>query len=221
MNRNSRAAIDRQDIAAGILIGIAFAIVKFFALTSPDTGAGSAVANTPFILTIAYIIHRARREPEMLDTWGITTPLTKWAIAVFFMLLAFGVGLLAAAGLALGDDLALNTRNFFGMFNYIVGAFPQQFFMCSVGLASLATLPALQGHWRLPVVVGILFGLAHFWAPVKIPGSSIPIQVIVTIPLGFFAAYYFLRFRNILPLTLLHAILFILHTQWVAPHLDG
>jgi hypothetical protein len=38
-------------------------------------------------------------------------------------------------------------------------------------------------------------------------------------PAGFLAACYFLKFRNILPLTAIHAIAFVLLSNWVDKHL--
>ena len=70
-------------------------------------------------------------------------------------------------------------------------------------------LPYLRGQWRLPLLLGVLFCLAHL----PMPGQclwEIPLQVLATFPLGFVAAYYFLRFRTILPLVALHAIGFVL-----------
>jgi len=72
-----------------------------------------------------------------------------------------------------------------------------------------------QGNWRLPIVIGLFFALAHFWTPFHIPGTRIPLQVIGTFPAGFLAAWYFLRFRNILPLTLSHVIFYVLLHNWV------
>lgn len=83
------------------------------------------------------------------------------------------------------------------------------------GVHYLAHLPVLRGSWRLPLVVGMCFGVAHFWAPVHLPGSAIPLQVVATPPMGFFAAWYFLRFGNILPLTIFHAVAYVLYSQWV------
>jgi hypothetical protein len=123
--------------------------------------------------------------------------------------------LLGVTGRMLGNELDFEPSYVFRMIDYIVGAFPQQFFLCSVGLASLATLPALRGMWRLPLVVGLCFGIAHLWSPVRFPGLIIPPVAVATTPMGFFAAWYFLRFRNILPLTAFHAIAFVLYSRWV------
>ena len=207
--------IDRQDVVAGLAIGVCYAIVKTLAMKVPEWHAGASAANVPCILTVAYIVWRARREPAKLDAWGLTTPITGLAVLAMALLLGAAAALLAVAGHMLGGKTGFEADYVFRMIDYVVGAFPQQFFLCSVGLASLATLPALRGQWRLPLAVGLCFGAAHFWAPVHFPGSAIPLQVIGTAPMGFFAAWYFLRFRSILPLTAFHAIAYVLYTRWV------
>jgi len=105
------------------------------------------------------------------------------------------------------------------MVEYIVGAFPQQFFMCSVGLVFLTKFRAFRGTWRIPLAVGLVFSLAHFWTPARIPGTIIPIQMVLVFPVGFVAAFYFLKFRTILPLTAAHAIAYVLLHNWVEMHL--
>jgi membrane protease YdiL (CAAX protease family) len=73
--------------------------------------------------------------------------------------------------------------------------------------------------WRIPLAVGLVFSLAHFWTPARIPGTIIPIQMVLVFPAGFFCAFYFLKFRNILPLTAIHAIAYVLLHNWVEVHL--
>jgi hypothetical protein len=165
------------------------------------------------------VVARGRREPAKLDEWGITTPLTVPAILVALALLAVAVASQYISGVALAGRVVFEPWLPSHMLDYILGAFPQQFFLCSVGLVNLAKLPAFRGAWRLPLAVAFVFGLAHWWTPARIPGTIIPVQMIVTVPLGFLAAAYFLRFRNILPLTAMHAILFPLWYNWVEVHL--
>lgn len=209
------ARIDWRDVLAGLAIGFLYAIVKALELKVPAWRVGVSSANVPCILTVAYIIWRARREPAKLDAWGLTTPITGMAVLVMTLFLVLTAVALAVAGRLLGGEILFEASYVFRMIDYIVGAFPQQFFLCSVGLATLSTVPALRGPWRLPLMVGLCFGVAHFWSPVHLPGSVIPLQVAATAPMGFFAAWYFLRFRNILPLTAFHAINFVLFTRWV------
>ena len=101
------------------------------------------------------------------------------------------------------------------MIDYVVAAFPQQFFMCSVGLVSLAKLRVFRGKWRLPLAVGLIFSLAHWWTPARIPGTAIPLQMVLTLPAGLGCAFYFLEFRAVLPLTAMHAIVYVLLHNWV------
>jgi uncharacterized membrane protein len=164
---------------------------------------------------VAYIIARGRQEPGKLDTWALTSPISGAAILIMAAFTGVTAALLATTALMLGGDLNLKPEYAFRMAEYVIGAFPQQYFLCSVGVATLATLPVLSGPWRLPFTVGICFGLAHFWVPVHFTGTLIPLQVMATAPMGFFGAWYFLRFRNILPLTIFHAISYVLYSQWV------
>ena len=210
-----RDSIDWRDIKAGLVVGLLYAILLVLKMKAPEWRVGVSAANAPFIFTVAYIIWRGRREPGKLDTWGLTTPITGAAVLVMAVFLGMTAALLGTSRLMLGGKLDFEPHYVFRMVDYIVGAFPQQFFLCSVGLASLATVPVLRGSWRLPLAIGICFGVAHFWTPVHLPGSVIPLQVVVTAPMGFFAAWYFLRFRNILPLTMFHAIAYVLYSQWV------
>jgi hypothetical protein len=215
----AESRIDWRDLRYGIFVGVVFVIVKIAVRTMPEWNLGGTDAALAFLLTAGYIVYRARRAPEKLDTWGITAPLSKEAIAVAIGLLALVILGLAITGLAIAGHLRFEVHDVSRMIRYVISAFPQQFFLCSVVLVNLATLPAFKGAWRLPLVTGLLFGLAHFWVPVRFPGTQIPLQVISTFPLGFLAAWYFLRYRTILPLTAGHAILYVLLHRWVESHL--
>lgn len=211
--------IDRLDLAAAIVIGLIFAIVKALALSMPKSGAGPSSSTLPCGLCVGYIIYRGRKDPEKLDEWGITTPLTRGAVAAILVMMLLAGGALGAVGHALSGTLSFAPSWVFRAINYVVAAFPQQFFLCSVGLVSLAKLPFFRGLWRLPLLLGLLFGLAHFWSPVRIPGSQFPVQAIITMPMGFLCAHYFLRYRTILPLAAAHAVMFVLFMSWVERHL--
>ena len=126
---------------------------------------------------------------------------------------------LAKPGWKIAGTLSFEASYIPKMIEYVVGAFPQQFFMCSVGLVSLAKLRIFRGLWRLPLVVGVLFSLAHWWTPAKLPGTCIPIQMILTLPAGFGCVLYFLKFRSIIPLTAMHAIVYVLLHNWVETQL--
>lgn len=210
---------DWNDIRVGILIGCLVVVVKVIKHLMPELQLGNLDGLVAFFLCVQYTIYRARQEPEKLDEWGITTPITRSSLVVITMMMAFAIAVLAAFCLMLTDTIPFETRYISNMVEYIISAFPQQFFLCSVGLVTLSRIPLLKGAWRLPFVVGLLFALAHFWTPHHFPGTKIPVQVIGTFPLGFIAAWYFLKYRNILPLTVSHAILYVLLSQWILKHL--
>lgn len=211
--------IDWKDMKYGVFVGLVTATIKLIGFAKPEWHVDTTDALAAFLLTLGYIIARARRQPEKLDEWGITTPITFPAVVTGLILLGICVGLLAACGIALSGKLSFEPSYVPRMFDYIVGAFPQQFFMCSVGLVTLAKLRPFHGLWRLPLAVGIVFSLAHFWTPAHFPGTIVPIQMAITLPAGFAVTLYFLKFRNILPLTAIHAIFYILLHNWVEMHL--
>lgn len=213
--KNDDATIDFEDIRAGLAVGIAFVVVKALKISVPSLGVGMADSVIPTTMTLGYIFLRSRREPEKLDMWGITARITWAAWAAFVGLVLAGAGVLALGSHLLSGEITFRAAYVFDMINYLVSAFPQQFFLCSVGLATLAKLKVFHGHWRLPFLVGVLFGLAHFWTPLHLPNSSFPISAVATIPMGFFAAYYFLRFRTIIPLTIWHVMLYVFMVNWV------
>jgi len=213
------APIDWRDIYFAFFVGVVAAFFKLAAVTQRDWNLGGSDALAASLLFVGYIFYRARHEPEKLDEWGLTTKITGKAVFVGAGLLCLGVLALAALGMALVGGLSFQVSYFPRMLDYTTGAFPQQFAMCSVFLVNLAKLRVLQGLWRLPMLVGLLFGLAHFWTPAPIPGTVIPLQVPGTIPMGFLCAWYFLRFRTILPLILCHIVLFVLLVHWVERHL--
>lgn len=220
-NDNCPASSDKpdlKDIKVGIFVGVVFVIIKVLKIKA-GLNLGNLDALIPFLVCILYIVFRARRDPEKLDEWGITKPVTMSAVFVFVLITGMGIGSLAAFGLLLSDSLSFELRYVKNMVDYIPAAFPQQFFLCSVDLVSFSKMKIFQGNWRLPIVVGLFFALAHFWTPFHIPGTRIPLQVIGTFPAGFLAAWYFLRFRNILPLTLSHIIFYVLLHNWVQVYL--
>lgn len=212
-------AIDRTDLKFMLFVGIVASTLKILGFTKPGWQINGTDALVAFLLCVGYIIVRGRKHPEKLDEWGITTPLTKSAILVGLLLLALAVGIQAAVGWKLAGKLGFEPSYVPRMIDYVVGAFPQQFLMCSVGLVSLAKLRVFRGMWRLPLAVGIVFSLAHWWTPAKIPGTCIPIQMVLTFPAGVGCVLYFLKFRTIVPLTAIHAIVYILLHNWAEVHL--
>lgn len=173
----------------------------------------------PSILILAYVFFHARREPKLLDTWGLTTPISKAALAFATAMLAFAIGSLLLMAKLLAAPVEYRAEFVSDMVNYIVGAFPQQFIACSLGFVWLAERPVFRGPWRLPIFVGLVFALAHFWTPARIPGTIIPVQMLITLPMGVAATYYFLRFRTIMPLVIMHAILWVLYFNWIERHI--
>lgn len=212
--------IDWLDVKFSLLLGAFFVALKAVQGFCPALHIGLTTTNeTASLLVIGYILARARRCPEKLDAWGLTAPLTPKALLSGFVLLGVAVGALALGGLRAGGGLDFPPHYATEMVEYIPGAFPQQFALCSVGLVSLSTLPVFRGAWRLPLAVGLAFSLAHFWTPARIPGTFIPLQMVLTFPAGFLAAAYFLTYRNILPLTLIHAVAYPLLHHWIETRL--
>lgn len=217
---NSARQIDWMDLLCAVFVGAVTTLIKLIAFAKPAWQLNTTDALVAFLLTLGYIIARARRQPEKLDEWGLTTSLTLPAVMTGFALFGILAGCLAVSGIALTGKLDFEPSYVPRMIDYIVGAFPQQFFMCSVGLVTLAKLRPFQGMWRIPLAVGLVFSLAHFWTPARFPGTIIPIQMIVVFPVGFIASLYFLKFRNILPLTAIHAVGYILLHNWIELHLQ-
>lgn len=206
--------IDWMDVMFTVFIGIVFKLVGWANSAKPEWQLNALGAQLPFFLTMGYIVARARRQPEKLDEWGITTPLTLSAAAMAFVLLGIGaVGFSISTGIAFAGGPRLEPSYVPRMVDYLVGAFPQQFVMCSVVLVSLAKLRPFRNTWGLALAVGLAFCLAHFVQPGK-SMSTILLELGTLFPAGFVASSYFLKFRNILPLTAIHAILFIFLTSW-------
>lgn len=211
--------IDWTDLKFMFFVGIVASTLKILGFARPGWQINGTDALVAFLLCVGYIIARGRKRPEKLDEWGLTTPLTKSAILVGLLLLIVAVGIQAAVGRKLAGKLSFEPSYVPRMIEYVVGAFPQQFFMCSVGLVSLAKLRVFRGTWRLPLAVGVVFSLAHWWTPAKIPGTPIPIQMVLTFPAGVACVLYFLKFRSIVPLTAIHAIVYVLLHNWTEVHL--
>ncbi len=209
-------SVDWMDVKFILVLGIVTAAVKVAQYTLPGWHVTLHTTNIiACLLTVGYILGRARRNPEKLDTWGITRPLSATAWGTGLLLLALSAALLAATGYLLAGSLTFESRYVTEMVEYIPAAFPQQFVLCPVVLASLATLPMFRDRWRLSIAIGVAFSLAHFWTPARIPGTIIPIQMLITLPAGFGAALYFLTYRNILPLAAIHAVFYPLMHHWI------
>jgi hypothetical protein len=212
--------IDWADMTFALVLGALVILIKLAEVGCPSLHISRLTTDDiASLLTVGYIIARARRQPEKLDDWGITTRLTPSALLVGFLLLGLAIAPCAAGGIAAAGRLSFEPFYITQMLEYILSAFPQQFILCSVGLGALSTLRPFRGLWRLPLLVGVLFSLAHFWTPARIPGTFVPIQMPLTLVAGFCAAFYFLKFRSILPLTAIHAIIYPLLHNWIELHL--
>jgi hypothetical protein len=206
--------IDWKDVRFTFFLAGVFMLLKWTNFTRPEWHLNTTDALVPFLLTLGYIVARARRQPEKLDEWGITTPLTFPAVALALALFGVGVGVLTVStGIAFAGGPRFEPSYVPRMVDYIVGAFPQQFVMCSVGLVSLAKLRPFRNTWMLALAVGLAFCLAHFLLPGKAL-STMLLELATLFPAGFLAAGYFLKFRNLLPLTAMHAALFVLLSSW-------
>lgn len=212
--------VDLTDMKFVLFLGFVAAVIKVAEASLPSWHMGRITTDDmASVLTVGYILFRARRRPEKLDDWGLTARLTLPAILSAVVLGAVGLAMVAAGGIAAAGKLSFDPAYIPQMIEYVPAAFPQQFAMCSVGLATLATFQAFRGCWRLPLAVGLVFSLAHFWTPAHLPGTIVPVQMILTFPAGFLAAFHFLKFRSILPLTAIHAIMYPLLHNWIEMHL--
>jgi hypothetical protein len=192
-------------------------MTKYIVLHKPEWHFGASEPLICFFLTLGYILTRARTQPEKLDEWGITTPITAPAVLVACAL--FGVIMLSAAlaKIYAGGLPPLSMAMVTGSIEYMSSGFTQQFFLCSVGLVSLAKIPVFRGWLRLPAALGIGFGVMHLWLPISAPAERFWIElagVVVVSGLGFIASAYFLRFRTMVPLGLLHAVSFGIGQVW-------
>ena len=211
----ARQRVDWRDFRVLFLCVGLWVIVHAINALAPDWNTGDSLTIAPAVALIGYIFLRARRSPEKLESWGITTPLTFASISVFVAFLVSGILLSGLIARQMGNELRFQPDYLFRMLEYFPSGFTQQFFLCSVLLVSLETVPALKGTWRLPLLMGILFGAVHLHSPFYITGFPIPPVAVGTFFLGFIATWYFLRFRNMIPLACLHAIGFVLFVNWI------
>lgn len=207
--------IDWRDCSFAVFIGALYVPLKSVELLLGNPGnIGLSLGDMLSIVCLAYILWRAQRQPEKLREWGLSTPISVAAAVSFAVLLVIAIASMASISIARTGSLPFEIGYIFRMVDYVSGAFPQQFLVFAVGVTNAEKIPFLRGQWRLPLILGTLFCLAHL----PMPSQSlwgIPVQILATFPLGFVATYYFLRFRTILPLVAIHAIGFILLTNWV------
>lgn len=211
--------IDWMDLKFSFLLGSLYLLSLLVVAARPEWHITRPIG-LDVILPFGYIIWRARRQPEKLDEWGITTRLTKPAVATAVLLLCIVVLYIAAWGTMLAGRVPFEPSYVPAMFDYVLGAFPQQFVMCSVGLVFLGKLRPFRGVWRLAITVGLVFSLAHVCANAAAhkPELFLPMEHVFLFIAGFSCAFYFLKFRNMLPLTAIHAIAYPLLHHWVNVH---
>jgi len=221
LKKETDLRIDWLDIKVAIIIGLIYAPLKALELhgNPPWNIPGKTIEIIINTLCIAYILLRVQRVPEKLKEWGLTTPITVGALMAFIGLQALATISLAALSLQVGGSLSFKVGYVYEMIGYILGAFPQQFLVFAIGVSTLEKIPLLRGWWRVPLLTGAVFALGHFWSPAKIPGTFIPLQLVSTFPMGFLLAWYFIRFRTIIPLTAWHAINFVLLVNWVEKYI--
>ncbi len=210
-----RMKADPKDLLFVVALGILYLPVKLAEVLAPWAHFTGTTTNAiAFVTTMVYIIARARREPEKLDEWGITTPITLPAVVIALGLLAGGIAMLGATSLLLGGSPSFRPALLPQAIEYIAGAFPQQFVLCSIRISALSKFPVFRGWWRLPVAMSVLFYAAHLWSPLLFPNTTLLIQLFPMLG-GLVFTVYFMYFRNIIPTTLLHAFSFPFLVHWV------
>jgi len=167
-----------------------------------------------------YVLPRARAHPWKLDDWGLTSKLSPagWLGAVGLLVLAF-VGP-AVITLLFGGSLTFKLSMITDGLGYAWSAFAQEFILCSIAANALAKTKTLRGVWRVPILAGALFGLAHL-LPEGFHWPHTPFMMAFTALMGFTVTFYFLKFRNLWPIVALHAIGFPMAQEWLDPLLRG
>lgn len=207
---------DWLDVKFSVLLGLFYFPLKQVELYCDNPGnLGSSIGDIMTIPCIAYILWRAQREPNKLREWGLTTPITVQALLYAVVMFVLAIAILLVACYGYGRALSFDISYIFRMTDYVAGAFPQQFVLCSILLVSLEKMPPLRGAWRMPLLCGVLFFVAHLWAIVHDP-SKLTLFSLNLILMGVVVTAYFLRFRTIIPIVALHAFVFVLTTNWLA-----
>lgn len=137
------------------------------------------------------------------------------------MLLVMGVFILICFTFILGGEISFKISYLKLMLRYVFLLFLNNLFFCSVILVTLSKFHLFQNYIRLSLFAGVICSLAHFWKTPLIPGTIIPVEMALTLFGGFFVAIYFLKFRTIIPITLIHAILHTLLHNWIEVYLQG
>jgi hypothetical protein len=211
---NEQQKIDQKDVIFVVILGISFVLLKIFEFMSESAEIGPSLIKLACIIVIVYILWRARDQPEKLQEWGLTTPITGKALAFFISFLLLAIFSLGVAGWTISGMVQFEIHYVVQIIDYVTDAFLQQFIIFAIGVVSFEKrFPRLRNKWRLPLLLGILFTLGHLYDIKFLWG--IPIPVLIIFPLGFFATYYFQRFRTILPLIAIHAIGYVFLSNWI------
>ena len=97
--------IDWMDVKFVFFVGVVATLIKLISFAKPEWHLNTTDGLVASLLMLGYIIARARRQPEKLDEWGITTPLTFPAVVTG----QFGSGV-APTWVAVGSPSALITQ---------------------------------------------------------------------------------------------------------------
>lgn len=165
---------------------------------------------------VLYILPRARKTPEKLDEWGFTElPSSEgWIAGAGLIVLAFAGPVVTT--LLLGGTLFFTPELVTEAFGYLWSAFAQEFLLCSIFANNLSRLNLLRGNLRIPILAGLVFGLLHF-KPVNISWPQSTFMMGFTALMGFTLTFYFLKYRFIWPVIMLHAIGFPMVAYWIDP----
>jgi hypothetical protein len=205
--------IDWKDVTFVAFLGISFVLMKIFEFLSGNNEIGEMLIGLACIICIVYILMRASHQPEKLREWGFITPITRVAFVFFIGFLLVSLLILGFCGWALFGMLPFEIHYVAQMIDYTRDAFLQQFLIFAIGVVNLEKFPLLRGKWRLPILMGILFAFVH---PIDIQFLwGIPLPLLLLFPMGFLATYYFQRFRTILPNIAIHAIGYVLLSNWI------
>lgn len=147
----------------------------------------------PVWIIVSFLLHRDT--PKTLG-WRADNlwPATKWALIAFAIMAA----LLIATGLILGQPRHIppNLRSPSRLWSYFAFCLLQQVALNSLLMNRFLSL--LRREWLAALAAGTVFAACHWPNPVLVP---------LTFAGGTVFAWLFARHRNILPLTLIQAVL--------------
>ena len=147
----------------------------------------------PVWITVSFLLHRDT--PKTLG-WRADNlwPATKWALIAFAIMAA----LLITTGLILGQPRHIppNLRSPSRLWSYCAFCLLQQVALNSLLMNRFLSL--LRREWLAALAAGMVFAACHWPNPVLVP---------LTFAGGTVFAWLFARHRNILPLTLIQAVL--------------